>query len=229
VIEHYNKKWERIIAKMPNGGEYNFHLRKYGYQCIVDYIGTGKKVFDYASGVAVLSQMVKEAGNTVTGCDTSDVAIKWCKDNISKDFYVGEKIEGKYDYIIASQFIEHLKDPIEWINSALTHCNELVIAIPNNFRKSGEHIDMAWRNWDEFYNLFNRFKPRRIDNYPSDLSNAFQHPIFIFKGDNMHPSCREEGNKIPKKEVLKPKKEIKKPKKKKKKSFFAIDKKEFDD
>jgi 2-polyprenyl-3-methyl-5-hydroxy-6-metoxy-1,4-benzoquinol methylase len=166
---------------MPSGGNYAYEKRKFGYNIICDYIGTEKKVFDYACGLSVIGSMLKENGNQITGCDFSDVAIDYCKKNIDESFYVGKEIIGNYDFIISTYFIEHIIDPVWFINDCLDHAKEVICSIPNNFHRHGEHIHMQWGNWEEFNELFSCFDLKRIDNYPVSFEDAYKHPTFVFK------------------------------------------------
>ena len=181
--EYFDQKWREIIPKMPAGGPYRYDLRKHGYQIIVDYINGGSSVFDYACGLPIISKMLADQkGFAVSGCDISPVAIEYAK-SIFYDFYIGEEILGHYDYIIASYFLEHIKDPVGWLQGALMRAPEVICSLPNNFKHTGEHVLMAWASWDEFNDLFKDFFHYRIDigKYPADLKKDFQHPIVIFK------------------------------------------------
>jgi 2-polyprenyl-3-methyl-5-hydroxy-6-metoxy-1,4-benzoquinol methylase len=182
--EYYDKKWLDVINKMPNGGNYSFDKRKHGYQIIVDYIGKSKSIFDYACGLGVIDLMLSKNRCKVAGCDFSGVAVNYCSRRMRGDFRVtGELFGGFYDYIIAIYFLEHIKNPVEFLQRCFKHTDKIICALPNNFNRTGEHIDMAWGNWDDFYELFSDFSVTRIDEgkYPSGLINAFKHPIFLFE------------------------------------------------
>ena len=212
--DYYNKFWEGIIKLLPKGGSYRFDYRQAGFDIIKDVIPNGSKVFDYACGLGHIGiQLAKEKACKVSGCDWSSVAVDYVNKQVGSDTYkVTDKIEGKYDYIIASQYLEHLKDPKSFVKECLAKTKHLIVAIPNNFRRTGEHIDMAWTSWAEFNDMFQEWELERIDKYTS-TPQAWQHPIFIIKEKNtMHPSYRDENKKV---EVKKEKKKVAKKKRKK--------------
>jgi 2-polyprenyl-3-methyl-5-hydroxy-6-metoxy-1,4-benzoquinol methylase len=211
--DFYDIKWRDLIKKLPDGGQYRYDLRSFGYKQINLNIKPYSKVFDYGCGLGIHSAMLKEAGCTVAGCDISQVAVDYCNKSMGvSSFYKGEDIRGKHDVIIADYFLEHIPDPVKWLKDALKCAPKVICSIPNDFRKVGEHKDMAWGSWDDFNTLFSTFKWKRIDNYPADLCKAFKHPIIVFES---------------KKGVTKPTKEVKKPSKSiKKRKFFQINEKE---
>jgi SAM-dependent methyltransferase len=187
---YYDKKWRKVISELPIGGDYRFDLRSHGYGIICEYIGTGKHLFDFACGVGVFGDVyLKAKGGYVAGCDFSQVAVDHCRAN-GQDATQGSQItvnpkrpDGKYDYVVANYFLEHIKNPVEWINDSLYMADAVICSIPNNFNKHGEHVDMQWGSFDEFNELFSVFVVERIDDgkYPSKLHKQFQHPIFVFR------------------------------------------------
>jgi 2-polyprenyl-3-methyl-5-hydroxy-6-metoxy-1,4-benzoquinol methylase len=180
--EMYDDRWTGIINKMPIGGDYRFDQRKGGYNLIADYIGTGKNVFDYACGLSVLGKILKDRGNRVCGCDFSKVAIDYAKRTVSEGFYQSDQIYGKHDYIVASQFIEHIVDPATWVREAFKNAPVVICSIPNNFHVRGDHHLMQWKSFDEFYKLFAEFDIERIDEGKYvGTHTAWQHPTFVFK------------------------------------------------
>ena len=184
--EYFDNKWKPIIKAMPNGGAYRYDLRKYGYNIIVDYIKRESRVFDYACGLPVVSKMLIDNKDCiVAGCDFSSIAIIYAKTELPKyEWKKSSEIFGTYyDYIIASYLLEHLEYPVEFVDYALRFTNELICSLPNNFKHTGEHINMQWDSWDSFNKLFKDFHHFRIDigEYPPDLKKDFQHPIVVFK------------------------------------------------
>jgi hypothetical protein len=183
---YFDEKWQNVIKHLPIGGNYRFDLRQYGYDIIKDYIKPNTSVFDFACGLGIIDiQLEKEKGCGVGGCDFSEVAIKYvesqCEDG---HFKQTDKIfGGKFDYVIAIYYIEHIKNPVEWLDEMFEHTDKVICAIPNNFNRTGEHIDMQWKSWDSFYELFSKFKVTRLDTgkYPDRLVGAFKHPIFLYE------------------------------------------------
>jgi 2-polyprenyl-3-methyl-5-hydroxy-6-metoxy-1,4-benzoquinol methylase len=212
--EHYDKFWEGIIKKLPVGGSYRFDMRKEGYGVICDAIPENSKTFDYACGLGMVSiSLSKEKYCSVFGCDWSGVAIDYVNaETGTKNFKKTDEIFGdSYDCAIVSHFLEHIENPVEFLDNIFKKTKKIIVSLPNNFRHIGEHIHMQWSNWDEFYKLFDKYDIERIDEgkYTNKTLNAWQHPIFIFKEKDMHQFYREED----KKEVIKPKKKVKKKKK----------------
>ncbi len=228
-IDHYNTKWERIIPQLPDGGDYRFDMRQYGHDIIKDAIPNGSKVFDFACGLGIIGkQLEDEKQCRVNGNDFSDVAISYVQMKCKGDYRKGSEIfGGNYDVIIAIQFLEHIDDPVKWLNDCFKHAPRVICAIPNNFRKIGEHTDMQWNNWESFEHLFNGFIFKRLDlgKYPQNISKAYHHPILEFKkkDNKMHPDeiTKEDKKKvvIKKKKKIKPVKQETQKKEVKKESF----------
>lgn len=184
--KYYDEKWKAIIPQMPKGGQYRFDLRQYGHNIVKDLIKPKSKVFDYACGLGVIDiQLYEEKECDVYGCDFSKVAVDYINKQLPfpAQFKVTDKIEGYYDYVLAIQFLEHIPNPCEWIDMALKAAPTVICVLPNNFRKSGEHVDMAWGSWEEFETIFSKYKVTRVDvgKYPPKLHNAFQHPVIKFE------------------------------------------------
>jgi SAM-dependent methyltransferase len=191
--DYFDRKWLEVIPQMPNGGSYHFNLRQFGHDIVKDNIKDNSKVFDFACGLGVVDkQLNKEKGCNVYGCDYSKVAVDYCNDNIDGTFKQGSEIFGdKYDYILALHYLEHIKDPVKFINTCLRKGKKLICILPNNFSHHGEHIDMQWDNWDSFYELFKGFKIKRLDKaYPESLPRAFKHPIISFEKKKVYKKSR---------------------------------------
>ena len=181
--EFYNDKWTKIINLLPNGGQYRFDIRQHCYNIIKDHIDEKSKIFDYACGLGLIDlQLELQKNCKVYGCDFSDVAIDYINSKIkSKNhFKVTDELFGeKYDYILAIYFLEHIKDPVEWCKEALKAGKKIIAVIPANFNRNGEHVNMQWKDWDSFNELFKGFKMERLDvDKYSNISTGFQHPIF---------------------------------------------------
>jgi hypothetical protein len=204
--EYFDKKWEGVIKQLPSGGNYRFDLRKHGYQIIVDYIEKYKKVFDFACGLGIIDKMlVDQNQNKVSGCDFSQVAVKYCNDTIDGDFKETGDIFGEHDYIIAIYFLEHIPNPVEWLKECFKHAPKVICALPNNFNRNGEHKDMQWGSWDEFNELFKDYKITRIDEgkYPDRFCAAFKHPIFVFEEKNGNKKTNKKGKRKGTKKAVK--------------------------
>ncbi len=167
------EEWDNFW-KNPIYG-YSFKERQYSYEIVKSLIPEGSSIFDYACGFAKISlQLEKEKECKIAGCDISQVAIK--KVN-HPNFYVGTKIKGKYDYLIISHFLEHIKNPDAFVEECKKHAKEIIILVPNNFRKKGEHKLMAWSSFDEFEQIIKGAKRVEAE-YPADLESDFRCPIY---------------------------------------------------
>jgi hypothetical protein len=182
--KYYDLKWDKVWANLPTGGDYRYDLRQHGYKIQMEYMGHGKKILDYACGISYFGEMYQEDySGKIDGCDWSDKALEYSSKLVRGGKWENtDVISGTYDFIIANYFIEHIVDPVGMINKFLDHADEAICSIPNNFRKTGEHIDMQWTNWEQFNKLFDCFEVNRIDEglYPDGLIGAFKHPIFVF-------------------------------------------------
>jgi hypothetical protein len=184
--DYFDTKWMQVIKQLPTGGNYRFDLRKYGYDIIKDYIKSKSSVFDFACGLGIIDiQLEKDKNCKVSGCDYSQVAIDYVNKNTKNGtFKCTDDIFGeKYDYVIAVYYLEHIKNPVEWLDKMFKHTKKVICALPNNFHRHGEHIDMQWGSWDEFDKLFKDYEVKRLDieKYPDRLVGAFKHPIFLFE------------------------------------------------
>ena len=184
--EYFDKKWIKVITNMPEGGDYRYDLRQHGYDAIKNLIPDGSSVFDFACGLGVIDiQLAKEKNCKVAGCDWSKVAIDWTNGKVKGDFrQTGYIFGNKYDFIIAVYFLEHIDNPVEWLDNCFAHTDTVICALPNNFRKCGEHSLMQWESWSEFKHIFCKYDIEILkdnDIYPSGLVGAYKHPLAIFK------------------------------------------------
>lgn len=178
---YWNQKWTGIISKLPDGGDYFFNHRQYGYDIIKASILDGSRVFDFACGLGIIDRQLREEKKCrVSGCDLSSVAVAHARKITTGDFRKGSTIfGGPYDAILAIQFLEHIDDPVEWCRRALGFGYQILAELPNNFRRTGEHTKMAWTSWENFFELFKEFLIDRLDldMYPENLQGAFKHPV----------------------------------------------------
>lgn len=184
--DYFDTKWTHVIKQLPTGGVYRFDLRQYAFDIIKKYIKSNSSVFDFACGIGMIDiQLEKEKGCIVGGCDFSKVAVDYaaskCKESIFKQ--TDKIFGGQFDYVIAIYYLEHIKNPVEWLDEMFKHTKKVICVIPNDFHQHGEHIDMAWNDWDSFNELFKKFTITRLDDgkYPENLVRAFKHPIFLFE------------------------------------------------
>ena len=130
--EHFNKKWQGVIANLPQGGDYRFDLRSHGQNILKAEVEEGSEVFDYACGLARIStELEREKKCKIAGNDFSSVAIEFLKDTSNGDFReTGDIFGGPYDVIIASHFLEHIKEPVKWVENMFQHTSKILIILP---------------------------------------------------------------------------------------------------
>lgn len=182
--DYYDVFWEKVIKNLPRGGSYNFIERQEQMNKIKDIIKEGSTVFDYACGLSMhCIQLVKEKNCKTFGCDFSKVAVDYANEKTKGDYRVGDKIfGGPYDYMIVSHYLEHIKNPREFIENCFIYTDKVIVAIPNNFKHIGEHVDMQWSSWEDFDEIFEGIKHTRFDNgYSKRTNSAWHAPLFLFE------------------------------------------------
>lgn len=103
-----------------------------------DWIKTGSKVLDVGCGNSRLLYELKNRKDcVVTGLDTSPLVIEGQKQSgISAQVMDIESpkfiLDQSYDYIIASELLEHLRQPEDFIRKLAPHAKFLVISVPNS-------------------------------------------------------------------------------------------------
>lgn len=103
---------------------------------IVNRVGPGQQVLDVGGGVGVLSHYLKQAGSFPFIVDISPVAIQ-----IAQTVY---DIPGRaqkvppmkniiaYDWLVATEFLEHLTNPGGFLFEAKTKAPRAIYSVPNN-------------------------------------------------------------------------------------------------
>ncbi len=200
--EYYDKKWLAVLKHMPKGGEYRFDMRQHCYDLIQKHIPNESSVFDYAAGLGVIDiQLEKKKACKVYGSDWSKVACDYIKSQCSGDFRQTDDVfGGPYDVIIAIYFLEHISKPVEWLQMCFKKTDRVIVALPRNFSRHGEHIDMAWKDWNDFDRLFGDYERLRLDvkegANPHSMADAdlvypgigqFAHPVIEFRRKNNAP------------------------------------------
>lgn len=189
TVAHYDAKWRDVISKMPQGGDYCFYMRQYGYDIIKEFVPRESKIFDFACGLGVLpGQLAREKHCLCYGVDMSPVAVEYARErnlvNASEGtgFFRARGVS-EYDIVIATYFIEHIRNPVAWMREALSYGGAVIVSIPNNFSRAGEHVNMAWDSLESFYALFAEFQLNRLDvgRYHPYLPAAYHHPTFLIQ------------------------------------------------
>lgn len=129
TAEHWDK------AYLAEGA--NTWRRYHGcFSRIVDRIGPGQQVVDVGGGVGVLAHHLKNAGSYPFIIDISPVAIQ-----IASTVYdipgMTQKVPpillpAEYDYLVATEFLEHLTDPDKFLEEAVKRAPKAIYSVPNN-------------------------------------------------------------------------------------------------
>lgn len=145
--EYYDKK--EGVYKLSGGRERILH------KLISD---DAKKVLDIGCGSGGLAKILQTKGKTVFGVDISSTALDKAKPylhdsfcfDVQRDDWPAELMEQKFDLIIASEVIEHIFQPsdfLEKVKLLIGHGGSLVITTPNF---------LFWKN--RLRMLFGKFK-----------------------------------------------------------------------
>lgn len=120
------------------------------------------KILDVGCSGGALIKELKDNGLTVTGCDISQKAIKLCKKKGLKDVVCCDctKLPFKnnyFDYVIASDVLEHIKDDLgtvkEWVR-VLKKKGKIIIFVPA--------FMSLWSGHDEVNHHFRRYSKKRL-------------------------------------------------------------------
>ena len=113
-INIYDKDWVRS----QENDKANFVRVSYALKQIKNLQGI-RTVLDVGCGTGILVDTLNRSGYIADGIDSSVEAIKFAKSNKKGNFYLSSigsfKNEHQYDLIIATQLIEHLRRPEEFL------------------------------------------------------------------------------------------------------------------
>jgi SAM-dependent methyltransferase len=109
-----------------------------------------KKIIEIGSGLGYLTYSLNKAGYTATGLDISQTAVEQAR-QIFGDYYLcgdlfqyAETHAGTFDIVIFTEVIEHVPDPILFVNailSLLKHGGHAIITTPDKSLFPG---DIVW-------------------------------------------------------------------------------------
>ena len=114
--EYWNNQW----SKRPQ--------RIYPYYAKIAELCKGKKVLDFGCGRGDLLEML---GENAEGIDISSVGVGIARAR-GLNVVIGNKPEGQYDIIVATEVLEHLDDDKGMIERFFEHAPVIIYAVPNN-------------------------------------------------------------------------------------------------
>jgi SAM-dependent methyltransferase len=119
------------------------HLFNSYHKFFLDNIADGVIVLDIGCGRGELTVDVAKKASKVIAYDTNKEAIKYakrsnCRDNIY--YFIGDATKDipqeRFDVIISSNVLEHLKNPVEHLKALSKISDKLLIRVPN--------LDRGW-------------------------------------------------------------------------------------
>lgn len=106
------------------------------YQLIKKY--KKLKILEIGCGYGYLTYALHQMGHSIIGIDISKNAIKFAKSNFGKYFSLSSidilNINEKFDMIVATELIEHIENPVEFINICTDLLNKngrIILTTPN--------------------------------------------------------------------------------------------------
>jgi 2-polyprenyl-3-methyl-5-hydroxy-6-metoxy-1,4-benzoquinol methylase len=115
-----------------------FNLHPYVFKIAKPYLVTGSLVLDFGCGQGAFSQRLIDDGMIVDVCDLD---ITQVKAHVRKRYQIDlntadirASVEGKYDFVIAIEIIEHLQNPWKFLAdciSVLKNKGIIVLSTPN--------------------------------------------------------------------------------------------------
>lgn len=132
------KETKRSIKKFNANQQARFDL-------ILEYLGDikGKRILDLGCGDGALTYLLCKKGAEVVGVDNSELGLKYAKDFLSSKGFQPKLILGSaydiplsgdlFDYIVASEIIEHLQEPERLLAEArrlLKNEGKIIISTP---------------------------------------------------------------------------------------------------
>lgn len=143
VFQAYNRytKYSKDVLQKKDPFGYLCEVESSVYVPLKEFLKTKVKdikILEVGCGRGYLTYSLIKAGYNAHGIDLSSEAIEFAKQNYG-DHFINEnvmnyKFEEKYDLIVATELIEHLKTPYEFIDklkSNLTEEGSIFITTPN--------------------------------------------------------------------------------------------------
>ena len=149
------------VDTCPDCWERRAHIERYVWACKVC---TGMRVLDFGCGVGYGSEMLMEAGNTVTAVDASERALELATLHhpgpaYLRNEYVDEYLQycrdKPFDACVAFEVLEHLNDPEHFIDTV--PARHLIVSVPVRAEDNNPHHKQHFTSWDLRAMLLRRF------------------------------------------------------------------------
>ena len=126
-----------VYDTQPNPGDLNT-----SHGITLDFVGWNKSILEIGCSTGFMTKVFQQRGCKVVGIefdpDAASVATSYAEEVIVGDLEktdVWTKVgDQKFDFIVAGDVLEHLKDPLACLRSAVSHINStgtVVISLPN--------------------------------------------------------------------------------------------------
>lgn len=142
-LEQFIDRYRVLYRRLDYGGlkEARFLLQK-----VIGLVPPPARLFDVACGQGWHMAAARDLGYQACGMDVSAAALAVCRDllgfpagdlveGLFEEYEVNDRNAGGYDVIIMSQVLEHVLEPLIWIEKAvalLKNGGVLVVAVPNH-------------------------------------------------------------------------------------------------
>ena len=102
-------------------------------------------ILEVGCGLGYFTYALKEAGFNIIGVDVSEIAIVRSKEAFGDFFYTTDTHDNqkKYDLIIATEVIEHVKNPLEFVSKLknnLTLNGKIILSTPRKFTQQSKSL-----------------------------------------------------------------------------------------
>ncbi len=142
-VERYVDRYRVLFPRLDYGG---FREARFLLRTVTRLVPPPGRLLDVACGQGWHMATARDLGYQVRGMDVSAAALAVCHDvlgfpagdvvhGLFEEYEVNERNAGQYDVIIMSQILEHVLEPLMWIEKAvalLRNGGVLVVAVPNH-------------------------------------------------------------------------------------------------
>jgi ubiquinone/menaquinone biosynthesis C-methylase UbiE len=128
-------------------------------------VGSGKTVLDVAGGVGILADIIQRKGNQVFNIDISDLALKKSKELNPKVNVMVSDVppipfeNDAFDVVIATEIVEHYKEPEKLIEELKRVSNKrVIISVPDySAEKDGNLHHYTLFTKDSFKQMLDKY------------------------------------------------------------------------